>query len=262
MYKDKVVWITGASAGIGAGLADAFARRGARVILSARNQAGLEQVHARLPERERDRVLPLDLEAQDTFAAAVARVIEDEGGVDLLVHNAGLSQRSMIADTHPDVYRRLMEINYFGTIALTMAVLPHMVERGSGRFAVISSLAGKFATPLRSGYAASKHALHGWFEALRLEHEKDGIAVTMVCPGFIDTDISVNALTGDGSPQQSRDDAQQNGLSVDVFCRRMLAGLEKNRHEVIVAGRLGVTVWLKRLFPGLLHRILLRARVT
>ena len=198
-YQDKVVWITGASSGIGAALASAFAAREATLVLSARRRDRLEAVRTACTHAERHRILPLDLTEAAAIPTAVDSVLSQQGRVDILVNNGGITQRSLVKDTRIEVDRRIMETNYFGAVALTKAVLPSMLACRSGDIVVVSSLIGHFSTPLRSAYAASKHALHGFFDALRAEVYADGLHVMLVCPGFVRTEISLHALTADGS---------------------------------------------------------------
>ncbi|QNM98002.1 SDR family oxidoreductase [Chitinimonas koreensis] len=261
-YKNKVVWITGASSGIGEALAYALAERGATLVLSARRQAELERVRAACARPEAHWSLPLDLAEIDTLAARAAEVEARFGRVDLLINNAGLSQRSLARDTVLAVDRRLIEVDYLGTVALTKAVLPGMLARRSGHLVAVTSLVGKFGTPMRSSYAAAKHALHGFFDSLRAELWRDGIRVSLVCPGFIKTNLSYVALTADGSPQGKMDYAQQHGIEPAECARRILAGLERGRDEIYVAQpRELLAVYLKRFAPGLFARILRKARV-
>jgi len=220
-----VIWVTGASSGIGEATALKFAKEGYRVILSARNKAALEAVKAKAPNPEHCIVLPLDLTDSDQFEEKVSQAISFFGQVDVMFHNGGISQRSLVRETGIDVDRKLMEVNFFGTVALTKALLPHFIERKSGHFGVITSLVGKFGSPYRSAYAASKHALHGFFDSLRAEEHKDNIAVTMICPGFIRTQVSVNAITGDGTPLNFMDDAQENGMSAEKCADHIFSAL-------------------------------------
>ncbi|HSF52639.1 MAG TPA: SDR family NAD(P)-dependent oxidoreductase, partial [Algoriphagus sp.] len=194
-----VIWITGASSGIGEASAKKFSKEGYRVIISARKENELNRVKSECSNSSEVQVLPLDLTEIETFDQKVKQAIGFFGQVDLMLHNGGISQRSLIRETGLAVDRKLMEVNFFGTVALTKALLPHFISRKSGQFAVITSLVGKFGSPFRSSYAASKHALHGFFDTLRAEHFQDNIPVTMICPGFIRTNVSVNAITADGS---------------------------------------------------------------
>jgi short-subunit dehydrogenase len=237
------------------------------VVLSARRGEVLATVRQSLPHPDRHLVLPLDLAAPETFPAAVERVLafaaaSECGGVDVLVHNAGISQRSLAKDTELAVDRRLLEVDALGPIALTKAALPSMLERGSGRVVVVSSLVGKIGTPLRSTYSAAKHALHGFFESLRAEVWDAGLRITMVCPGFIKTEITYHALTGDGSPQGSLDRAQAEGMSPDECAARIVRAIEDGKDEILVGGREVWAVRLHRFFPGLFRRLIRRARVT
>ena len=258
----RLVWVTGASSGIGEAVARAAAAQGARVILSARRGDRLEEVRASCPRSDEHVALPLDLGDEASVLEAAERVIEEIGVPDLVIHNGGVSQRSLVKDTDLSVMRRVMEVNYFGTVGLTMALLPAMRARGSGRFVVVSSLTGKFGTPLRSGYAASKHALHGFFDSLRAEVWGDGVGVTLVCPGFVRTQVSVNALTGDGAAQGTMDAATEKGLAPEVVAARILRAAEQEKDEILIAGREGFAVWLKRFVPRLFNRMIRKAKVT
>ncbi|GAB3250642.1 SDR family oxidoreductase [Chitinimonas naiadis] len=262
-YQGKVVWVTGATSGIGEALALAFAARGAKLVLSARRADELARVKAACQNPERHLIVTLDLADPGTFAAKVAEVEAHFGHIDVLVNNAGLSQRSLARDTLLSVDRHLMDVNYLGTVALSKAVLPGMLARRDGHLVTITSLVGKFGTPMRSSYAASKHALHGFFDSLRAELWRDGIRVSLVCPGFIRTNITYNALVGDGSPQGKMDQAQAQGIAPADCARRILAGLDRGRDEIYVAQlRERVGVYLKRFLPGLFARVVRKARVT
>lgn len=257
----QVVWITGASSGIGAALAEAFSRQGARVVLSARRVDELEQVRRRCERPDEHFVLPLDMASAD-FTRLTADVLARFGRIDVLVNNAGISQRSRVADTAIAVDRRIMEVNYFGVVALTKAVLPIMQRQKSGDIVVISSLVGLVSTPLRSTYSASKHALHGFFEALRAEEYDNGIHVLMVCPGAIATDVSVHALSGDGREHGVMDAMQAGGMAPAACAARILRALARRSPQVLVAGREGLAVTVFRYFPGLYRRMVRRMSVT
>lgn len=258
-FEGKVVWITGASSGIGAALAEALAWEGARLILSARRRAELEQVAARCDNEPF--VLPLDLAEPETFPAHVATVLERFGHIDFIFHNGGVSQRALAQETHLDVDRRIMSINYFGAVALTKAVLPSMVKAKSGHLVVISSVLGKIGTPQRSAYAASKHALHGFFDCLRAEVTDDGLFVTLICPGYIQTDVSKNALTGDGSPKNTVDRDIAGGYPADLTALQILEAVGERRSEAYVGafGKERLALFLKRFMPGVLEALARKA---
>lgn len=237
-FADQVVWITGASSGIGEALAKAFAGSGARVVLSARNVAELQRVHgeclaAGAPESKL-LVLPLDVLDYDALPAAVAAVDAAFGRIDLLVNNAGTSQRSFCLETELQVYRTLFELNVIAQIALTKAVLPGMVARGSGHILVTASVAGKVGVPLRTGYCAAKHAVMGFFDALRTEVAHLGIKVTTIVPGFIRTNIGANALTGSGAPTGVQDADIEAGMDVTECATQMVKGIADGVEEIAV----------------------------
>jgi len=262
-FKDKVVWITGASSGIGEALVEEFAKEGARLILSSRRKAELERVKRKLKMLDDDcLVLPLDLEQYHEMEDKVNQALNHFDRIDYLINNGGISQRSLILDTKMEVYKRLMDIDYLGTVALSKAVLPTFVKQKVGHYTVVTSLMGKFASPLRSGYCGAKHALHGFFDALRLEHEDDNIGVTLVCPGFIRTNISHNALTGNGKPQQSMDNAQENGMSPSECAKTIIRAIDRGNYEAYIGGKERLAVYLKRWFPRLLHRVVRKSAVT
>lgn len=258
-FEDRVVWITGASSGIGAALAEAFAREGAKLVLSARRRTELEQVAAKCGGEPF--VLPLDLAQQDTFPSLVDAVLQRFGRVDIVVHNGGVSQRSRVQETRLDVDRRIMEINYFGAVALTKALLPAMEKEKSGHFVVVSSVMGKIGTPQRSAYAASKHALHGFFDCLRAEVADGGLFVTLICPGYIRTEVSKNALTGDGSHKNELDDDIAGGHPADLTAQQILDAVNAKKSEVYVGalGKERLALWLKRFLPGVLEGMVRKA---
>lgn len=261
-FRDRVIWVTGASSGIGEALARQLAARGATLILSSRREEALDAVRRSCDRPDEHFVLPLDLADPSSLEYAAERALDRFGHVDVMVHNGGVSQRALARDTELSVDRRLMEVDYFGAVALTKALLPSMLERGAGRFVVVSSLVGKFGTPLRSGYSAAKHALHGFFEALAAEEHDAGIRVTMVCPGFIRTEVTLHALTADGSAQGTMDDAQEHGMAPEECARQIVRAIEAGKREVLVAGKERFAVIVKRLFPGLFARIIRKAKVT
>lgn len=228
----KTVWITGASSGIGEGLAKAMSAAGAAVILSGRRVAELDRVAASLPGDTL--VLPFEATDYDALPEIVAQATGWRGGIDLLVNNAGISQRSLGLDTGFDVYRRLMEIDFFAPLRLTQLVLPAMVARGAGHVMAISSVAGKAGSPLRTGYCAAKHAVVGYFDALRAEIDRYGVGVTVVTPGFVRTSIAANAVQGDGSTRGFSDDDIEAGISADEAAQQIMAGLAAGQREIPV----------------------------
>lgn len=263
-WLNKTVWITGASSGIGRAAANQWAELGARVILSSRKEAALQDVANQWTEAQQAHslILPLDLSQAEQLPSKVEAALEWAGTIDVMVHCGGISQRSTVLETTLEVDRRVMEVDYFGTLALTKALLPHFVERQSGQFVVVTSLMGLFSSPLRSGYCGAKHALHGFFESLRAEHHDDGIGVTMVCPGFIHTNISMNAVVGDGSQQGTMDAKTGAGLTPEACAARMIRAVQRRKPEVLIGRFEIVGAYLKRFAPGLMRRIVRKAAVT
>lgn len=264
--KNKVVWITGASSGIGEALTYELAKKGARLILSARRKEELEKVKGNCDPavQANIRILPLDLTQTDTLQLTTEAAIQLFGHVDILINNGGISQRSLAKDTSVDVDRRIMEVNYFGAVAVTKFLLPHFLQRKSGHYVTISSLTGHIGTPYRSGYAASKHALHGFFDSLRAELWKEvgnGIIVTMICPGFVHTPITLSAVTGDGTPLGKMDEAQFKGMPAAECAQRIVSAIEKQKDEVYIGRKEVLGVYMKRFFPGLFVRIIRKAAV-
>lgn len=259
---NRTVWITGASSGIGEALAYELSRRGARLILSARREEALQAVKSRCDQPHTHVVVPLDLADRASLDAAAETVQADVGAVDIVVHNGGISQRSLVAETDLSVDRRIMEVNYFGTVTLTKRVLPSMLQRGRGQFVVISSLVGKFGTANRSAYAASKHALHGFFDSLRAEVHDDGLRVTLVCPGFVETSVAHNALTADGSALQDNvDEVKEVGMPPATCARKIADAAEREKDEVYIGGWETTGVYAKRLSPTLFNFFVRRTSV-
>ena len=261
-YSDKVIWITGASSGIGEGLARALCDAGAKLILSARRESELNRVKESCSAPDRIAVLPLDLCEFEVMSEKVTVAENHFGPIDIMIHNGGISQRGLVADTGIDVDQRIMNTNYLGTVALTKALLPSMLKRKSGQFVVVSSRAGYCGTPLRSAYAASKHALHGFFECLRAEVHDDGISIMMVCPGFIKTNISLNALGPDGQPHGKMDKGQAKGMSQQECAARVLRGIARQQPELWIGGGEIIGGYIRRFAPAIYRRLIRAADVT
>lgn len=261
--KDKIIWITGASSGIGAALAREYSILGARLILSSRNHDALDKVKLSCAQSDKIKILIMDLANTSDFIKLVEEAIGFFGSIDVLINNAGISQRGLAEDTSLEVDHKIFDINFFGTIALTKALIPHFKYHKRGHFVVITSVVGKIGTPLRSSYAASKHALHGFFDSLRAELYKDQIKVSLICPGFVNTDVSINALTGIGEKQGTKDKATANGLAPETFAKKAIRSISKEKQEVTIGGFLEVlAVYVKRFFPLLLSKMVRKVKVT
>ena len=256
-FKNKIVWVTGASSGIGMATVFALAEKDAKLIISARNMKKLEEVKLQCKNPENIKIIKVDLDDYQDFDNLVRQALSLFGNIDILINNGGISQRSLAIDTVITVDEQIFKTNYFGTIALSKALLPYFIAKKRGHFVVVTSVVGKIGTPLRSSYAASKHALHGFFDSLRAEIHQHDIAVTLVCPGFVNTKVSINALTGDGSKQQTLDKATANGLAPNYVAKRMLKVILRKKQEVVIGGKLEVlAVYVKRFFPRVLAKMI------
>ncbi|MEO6901508.1 MAG: SDR family oxidoreductase [Bacteroidia bacterium] len=256
-FNNKVVWITGASSGIGEALAHSFSKEGAKLVLSARREEELQRVKNTLKLIEEDvLILPFDLLNTSKINELTNQVISKFGHIDILVNNGGLSQRSLVKETPLEIDRKIMEVNFFGTVALTKSVLPYFIAQRYGHIVVISSIAGKFGFYLRSAYSAAKHALHGYFESLRMEIHKDNIDVLIVCPGKIKTNISLNAITADGNKNKKMDASLLAGLAVNECAEQILKGIQKNKEEIFIGGKELKAIWIKRFFPNLFSKLI------
>ena len=262
-YTGKIIWITGASSGIGEALAYAFAKENAKLILSSNNAEQLNRVEEKCLEQcTFCAAIPFDLEQPDSIKEALGKVMLLFPKIDILINNGGVSQRTLIKDTSMEVFRKIMEINLFGAVILTKLVLPVMTANGGGHIVATSSISGKFGFPLRSAYAASKHALHGFFETVRLENIDENINVTIVCPGRVRTNISYNAISIDGKAHGKMDDGQNDGITPEKCALQILKAIRKNKKEVLIGGKELLMVYLKRFVPFLFYKIASKIKST
>lgn len=231
----KTAWITGASSGIGEALAKAFVKDGGNCILSGRNIAELERVSVESGAVDRCHILLFDTTDLDQLPDLVAQAIAFEGAVDVLINNAGISQRSLAKNTNFSVYRQIVEIDLLAPIALTQALLPHLLQRGSGQLVMISSVAGKVGVPLRTAYCAAKHGLVGYSDSLRTEIAGQGVKVLVVTPGSVRTNVSRNALNADGSARGESDAAIDQGIDPDIVAQKIWDAVAKGTREIVVA---------------------------
>ena len=261
-YKDLTIWITGASSGIGEALAIEFAKRGAKIILSGRNSEKLLSVQERCRNSERHIILAFDISDAEQAQKAYRSIKSQAIKIDWLINNAGISQRSLIMETAEDVERKIMEIDYFAQTRLTRLVLADMLAQGGGKVVMISSGAGLIGTQYRGAYSAAKAAIHLWANSLRAELHDKGIEVATIFPGFIQTNVSINALTGDGSVQGTMDDATDKGLSAKAFAKQACKALAKNQEYIIIAGRKEkLAMMINRLSPAQLYKLIRESKV-
>ncbi len=262
-YSGKVIWITGASSGIGEELARQLSAFNTRLILSSRRKEELERVKASLNANPDDvYILPLDL-AEPASLEVKAREAEGAfGRIDILINNGGITQRALALETPVEVDRKIMEVNYFSGLILTKCVMPGMLARKYGHIASISSVTGKFGFPLRSAYAASKHAMTGFYESVGAEYHQQGIRTTMVFPGRIQTNISLGAIGPDGKPYNKMDPGQEKGTPVDRCVRIIINGIRKDRREVFPGGKEVLLIHIKRFLPKLSFRLARKVKRT
>lgn len=259
--KDKIIWITGASSGIGEALTYKYNKLGAKLIISSRNSEELLRVKTNCINETDVHVLSLDLEDNASLTAKAEAAIKIFGKIDILINSGGISQRSLAMETDLATEKRFLDINFWGTVILSKAVLPQMLAQNSGNIVAISSLVGKFGTRYRSTYSASKHALHGYFDSLRIEINNPNIHIMLACPGFIKTNVTINALTANGSPQGTMDDAQENGMSANEFANQLIKDIKAKKEEVYIGGKEVKGILIKRFFPKLFSKIIKKAKI-
>jgi dehydrogenase/reductase SDR family protein 7B len=260
-YQGKIVWITGASSGIGEALTYELVKQDARVVISARRTDELKRVQAQAGPGK-VKIVPLDLEATATFPQAVNDAINAFGHIDMMVHNGGISHRGLAKDTLPEVQRRVMEIDYFSYMELTRLVLPHFLGRKSGHFVAISSVMGKIGTPMRTAYAAAKHAIHGYFDCLRAEVWQDNIKVTVITPGYIRTNVSLNAITATGEKLNKLGKNIGEGYPADKAAIQIVRAIKNGKKEKYVGKNFSkewMAIHLMRLFPSLAFNVFKKA---
>ncbi len=261
-FKDLTIWITGASSGLGEALSIAFAQKGATIVLSGRNEEKLEQVKKQCKKPKKHFVIPFDISDVEQAKEAYEIAIEKAGKIDWLINNAGVSQRSLIMGTSEAVERQIMEVDYFAQTRLTRLVLPEMIAQGGGKIVMVSSIAGLVGTQYRGAYSAAKAAIHLWANSLRAELYDNGIEVATIFPGFIKTNVSINALTGDGSVQGTMDEATSNGLTATAFAKQVVKALSKDKEYIIVGGRQEkLATRVNRLSPPKLYKLIRQSQV-
>lgn len=259
-FLNKVVWITGASSGIGEALAYAFAAEGALLVLSARREEELQRVAKACGNAY---VLPFDMLSLAEHTDRLNDAIKTYGRIDYLVLNAGVSQRSFVKDTEFDVYRRLFEVNFFSIVSLTQAVLPVFTAQKSGVFVPIASVAGRISTPRRAAYGATKHALIGFFDSVRAEVFAEGIRVTTILPGYIKTNISLHAMNEKGEAYGKMDPNQAKGLDPNLTAQKIIQAILDGKNEFFVGGFLeGFGLFVKRFFPSIMPFMLRKIKNT
>lgn len=255
-YTGKTIWITGATSGIGKALSLEFAKNKCQLILSGRNLAALKEMENECTQLGSTvQLAPFDLGKIEQVNDAAKEIIHSNKRIDSLINVGGISQRSLVAETALAIDRKIFEVNFFGTIALTKAILPLMIKQGGGQIVATTSIVGKFGFPYRSAYSASKHALHGFYESLRAENIKHNITVSLIIPGRINTNISLNAVSADGNKHGVMDDGQAFGMDVDKSARRIIRKLKAEKKEILVGGKELLMVHIRRFLPFLYYKM-------
>ncbi len=263
-FDNAVVWITGASSGIGRQLAVQLSAQGARTVLTARREDALRETRELCGGDGRSVIVPGDLSDLDAIDALAATAEAAFGHLDMLILNAGISQRGLAVETEPAVVHSVNTVNFLAPVHIIRRVVPRMMERGRGRVVAVSSLSTRVPTPQRSAYTASKAALETYLTVLRRELMQSGVGVTVALPGFVRTEISLNALNADGSPHGTLDPAQEKGMSPEVCARRIISGIQQGRREILIPTdlRTRLGLFLQRRAPALLDRLMANAEVT
>ncbi len=246
---------------MGKALSLLLAKQASLLIISDRDRVGLEKTASEISSlgaRVRSEVL--DMSDFNAISQLAGKVLSDGIHIDGLYQFAGISQRSLVAETPVDIDRRIMEINFFGVVALVKAILPDMISNGGGQISVTSSMVGKFGFPYRSAYSASKHALHGFFESLLAENSKYNIKVSVLIPGRVRTNISKFAINREGNEYGKMDPGQENGITAEKAARQILKGLQKEKKEILVGGSELLMVHIRRFFPALYYILATRIR--
>lgn len=253
-FTNKTIWITGAASGIGKAVAQELSNEKTTLILSDIDEIGLKEV-AKLCEKNdcATLIIPMDLGNEQSVLSAAKQVLDKQIKVDCLYQFAGISQRSLVSETPLFIDRRIFEINFFGAIALTKAILPEMIKNGGGQLAVTSSLVGKFGFPYRSSYSATKHALHGFFESLRAENKINNIKISIFIPGRVQTNISVNAIDKNGKAHGKMDDGQDSGITAEKAAKIICRNLKREKKEILVGGKELLMVHIRRFLPRLYY---------
>ncbi len=259
-FKENVVVLTGASTGIGEAMAHQLAEQGAWLALAARNQEKLEGVAAACRRRGgRVLVVPTDVTSEDECRELIERAVAEYGRIDTLINNAGLSMWMKFEDVEDLAsLEYLMRVNYFGSMYCTYYALPHL-KRSQGRIVAIASVTARTGVPTRSGYAASKHAMDGFFESLRIEVEDDGISVTIAFPDFVASGMHTRSLGADGKPLGHNPLQVDKIMTSETCARLILEGAAARKRQIIMSNRSRFGQWLKLIAPGMVDRIAKRA---
>ncbi len=249
LFKDKVVIVTGASSGIGEAIAREFARNGSKVVLAARSENRLSEIVKDICEGEGSATfVKTDVTSETDCQNLIQKTVELHGGIDILINNAGLSMRASFPEVELKVLHRLMDVNYWGTVYCTKYALPFLLER-KGSLVGVSSVAGFHGLPGRTGYSASKFAMHGFLETIRIENLKKGLHVMIIAPGFTSTEIRKHALTANGNEQGESPRDEKKLMSPEYVARWVLKGIRKKKRNKLLTWDGRLTALFQRIIP-------------
>lgn len=255
IMKGKVVVVTGASSGIGRALAEEISEKGGRVVLAARDESKLEQLHSRLKEANAEvMIVRTDVSREEDCRMLIEKTLDRFGRIDVLINNAGISMRALFEDTDLEVIRRLMDVNFWGAVYCTKYALPHLLE-SRGSVVGVSSIAGYKGLPGRAGYSSSKFALQGFLEVLRIENMKKGLHVLIACPGFTASNIRNTSLVGDGSQQGESPRDESKMMSAETVADLIVRAIEKRKHRLTLTFNGKMTVLLNKFFPRFMDKM-------
>lgn len=257
--KNKTVIITGASSGIGKACAIVFAKRGANIVISGRNKENLEQA-AEEVRKTNAQVLAVhgDVSNENDCKLLIEKTIEKFGCIDILINNAGISMRALFKDLQLDVIRKVMDINFWGTVYCTKYALPYLLKK-KGSVVGISSIAGYNGLPGRTGYSASKFAMQGFLDALRIENLKTGLHVLVACPGYTASNVRNAALVADGSSQGESPRDEQKMMTAEEVAEEIVTAVEKRKRTIVLTGQGKLAVWMNKFFPALTDKLVFNA---
>lgn len=257
--KNKTVIITGASSGIGKACAIAFGKRGANIVISGRNKENLEQAAEEL-RKTGAQILAVtgDVSNENDCKLLIKKTIEQFGGIDILINNAGISMRALFKDLQLDVIRKVMDINFWGTVYCTKYALPYLLKT-KGSVVGISSIAGYNGLPGRTGYSASKFAIQGFLDALRIENLKTGLHVLVACPGYTASNVRNAALVADGSSQGESPRDEGKMMTAEEVAEEIVKAVEKRKRTIVLTGQGRLAVWMNKIFPALTDKLVFNA---
>ncbi len=258
--KDKVAIITGASSGIGKALAFELAKQGCNLSLAARRYNKLEEIKTKILKKYHVDIIihETDVSHEDQCKVLVNKTVEYYKKIDILINNAGISMRALFEDVDLDVIRKLMDINFYGTVFCTKYALPYIMQ-SKGSITGITSIAGFHGLPARSGYSASKFAMHGFLETIRIENLRNGVHVLIAAPGFVQSNVRVSALTANGTPQGKSPRNENRMMTSEQAARKIVKGIKHRRRNIILSAKGKLSVLFQRILPHLLDRLFYKA---